>query len=236
MGRPLNKKYFGNRNTGTNGTDDDRIGGEGVDSVTITNGGSNYAAGTTTVTFSAPQLPGGVTATGTATIVGGVVTDIVITEKGSGYIAAPTVTIVDPDGGAAEGAVTLTRTMTNTQENAIYTTAYIPAAGTMGYVSGAGGSSAVAGDIIRQVGSNKYMVRTAQGIGHCKLVAGATAPGEMDITAVDSSGKTYFVIKLTAHKARLVPYGASGHLYAEGEVAPWSLAAASGNVVQVNNF
>lgn len=236
MGRPLNKKYFGNRNLGTNGTSDDNIGGEGVDSVTITNGGSNYSSATTTVTFSAPELPGGVTATGTATIVAGAVTEITINEKGSGYMSAPTVTIVDPDGGAAEGAVTLTRTMTNTQENAIYTTAYIPEAGTMGYVSGAGGSSPVAGDIIRQVGSNKYMVRTAEGVGHCKLVAGATAPGEMDITAVDSAGKTYFVIKLTARRARVVPYGASGHLYAEGETAPWSLDAASGNVIQINNF
>ena len=30
MGRPLNKKYFGNRNIGTTGTTDNNIGGEGV--------------------------------------------------------------------------------------------------------------------------------------------------------------------------------------------------------------
>ena len=84
MGRPINKKYFGNRNTGTAGTADDGIGGEGVASVTITNGGSNFDPANTTVTFSAPQLPTGVTATGTATIAAGVVTGIVITNPGSG--------------------------------------------------------------------------------------------------------------------------------------------------------
>ena len=30
MGRPLNKKYFGNRNTGTTGSSDNTIGGEGI--------------------------------------------------------------------------------------------------------------------------------------------------------------------------------------------------------------
>jgi hypothetical protein len=236
MGRPINKKFFGNRNLGTTGSSDDGIGGEGVASVTITNGGSDYSSATTTVTFSAPQLPTGVTATGTATIVAGVVTGVVITEKGSGYTSAPTVTITDPDGGLAEGAVTLTRTLTNTQENAIYCVAYIPTSGTMGYISGAGGSSAVAGDIVRQVGSNKYVVRTAQGLGRCTLKGGAaSAAGEMHITAVDDGGKTYYVIKITAHKARLVPYGAAGHRYASGDIAPWSFAAASGAVVQITN-
>lgn len=241
MGRPLNKKYFGNRNTGTTGTADNGIGGEGVASVTITSGGSNYAAGTTTVTFSAPQLPTGVTATGTATIVGGVVTGIVITEKGSGYTSAPSVTIVDPDGGAAEGAVTLTRTMTTTEENGIITRAYLPAANTLGYVSGAGGSSAVIGDIVKQVGSTKYVVRTAQGVGHCKLVAKVDAdllPGEMNIVATDSDNNTYHVTKLTAHRARLerIDGGESGvWVHASGTHAPWSFDAPANDIVQIEN-
>jgi len=66
MGRPLNKKYFGNRNIGGSGTGDDYgIGGEGVASVVL----NALGAYTTrpTITFSAPQLPTGVTATGTIT-------------------------------------------------------------------------------------------------------------------------------------------------------------------------
>ena len=79
MGRPLNKKYFGNRNVGSASTAaDNGIGGKRVASVTIDTAGSYTSA--TTVTFSDPDktLLGAVTATGTivyevlsATISGG---------------------------------------------------------------------------------------------------------------------------------------------------------------------
>lgn len=65
MARSLNKKYFGNRNIGTAGTGDNGIGGEGVASVVLNALGSYTTR--PTFTFSAPQLPGGVTATGTIT-------------------------------------------------------------------------------------------------------------------------------------------------------------------------
>lgn len=77
MGRPLNKKYFGNRNIGTGGDEvngpnsnrlnygDDRIGGEGVASAAVTVAGSYTTR--PTFTFTAPELPDGVTATGTIT-------------------------------------------------------------------------------------------------------------------------------------------------------------------------
>jgi len=67
MGRPLNKKYFGNRNVGTTGTGDNGIGGTAVASVTLGTLGS-YTV-TPVATFSAPDLAnvGGVTATGTVT-------------------------------------------------------------------------------------------------------------------------------------------------------------------------
>jgi hypothetical protein len=66
MGRPLNKKYFGNRNTGSASvTTDNSIGGGAVASVTL----NALGAYTTrpTIGFSAPTIPGGVTATGTVT-------------------------------------------------------------------------------------------------------------------------------------------------------------------------
>ena len=81
MGRPLNKKYFGNRNQGTGGaqitnglqnsqnTADDKIGGEGIADVTFSNAGtfagnSNVAV-ITAPALPAPTLPGGVQATWT---------------------------------------------------------------------------------------------------------------------------------------------------------------------------
>jgi hypothetical protein len=67
-----------------------------VDSVTFLSDQHGYGyLATPTVTFSdAPE--GGTTATGTATIVRGVVTTITIDNAGSGYVTAPTVTIQSP--------------------------------------------------------------------------------------------------------------------------------------------
>lgn len=63
----------------------------GVSSVVITGAGSGYSSAPA-VTFGAPNVTGGVTATGTATISGGAVTGITITNPGSGYTSAPTIT------------------------------------------------------------------------------------------------------------------------------------------------
>ena len=226
MASRLNKKYFGNRNTGTTGTADDGIGGEGVLSVTITNGGSNFDSGTTTVTFSAPQIPGGVTATGTATVVAGAVTAVTITEKGSGYTSAPTVTITDPDSGLAEGAVTLTLTMTNTQENAILAYAYI------------GGSRKLV-DITGQKGARRYKVTDGTNTEVCSLVTGgaASAAGEMDITVLDSDGGEYWVKKLNNRRCTVVSKASGGGTqFATDSSVPWVLGAAVEDVsVQMSN-
>lgn len=78
-----------------------------VTGTTITAGGAGYTSAPT-VTFSAPQAPGGVTATGTATIASGAVTGITITAAGSGYSSAPTVTFA---GGGFTTAATATATI-----------------------------------------------------------------------------------------------------------------------------
>ena len=85
MGRPLNKKYFGNRNIGSESTvDDNKIGGEGVESITTATAGSIIISDTyktfPALTATAPQLPGGVTAT---TAVIWEIESIVITAPGS---------------------------------------------------------------------------------------------------------------------------------------------------------
>jgi gliding motility-associated-like protein len=69
-----------------------------VFAATITNGGSGYAsAATTTVTFSAPPA-GGITATGTVTVVSGSITKINISNPGFGYTSPPTITITSATG------------------------------------------------------------------------------------------------------------------------------------------
>lgn len=69
------------------------LSGDAVDTVTIGNGGQYYLSSLPpTVTFSAPTS--GTTATGTAVVSAtGLITGITITDPGSGYTSAPTITI-----------------------------------------------------------------------------------------------------------------------------------------------
>lgn len=60
-------------------------------------GGAGYTGG---VTFTMPTPGGGVAATATATVVGGVVTNVVSNTAGSGYLTQPTPTITGISGGS----------------------------------------------------------------------------------------------------------------------------------------
>ena len=280
MGRPIQKKFFGNTNTPA-------IGGEGVASVTLGTLGSYTTR--PTVTFSAPDLAGadGVTATGTvtsevlsATISGGAgygnaqtfnltvanaagetavlnvtseadgtvitvnsittrgtftaLTAVVSVAGGTGTGAVPVLTyrakaVVITNAGsgytdATDAAPTFTQSVTGTsvltavKQNAITISAFVP-----------GGSSAVVGDIVKQTASRGYRVTTAQGTGRCDLVAAAPAAGQMTMTAVDSAGGTYYVIKLTARRALLIKGDRTGTQFTTGTTGisiPWSLDAA----------
>jgi hypothetical protein len=328
MGRPLNKKYFGNRNIGSASTTaDDGIGGQRLASIATGTAGSGYSQGTT-ATIAAPGLSGagGVTATTTVTIsariangTGGAFTGYTVSEKGSGYLTAPAVTIVKPanvviaatgsntgttltmadttgiyagmtvtgsaglgTGTAAntvvvasvdsatqvtvltahDGAVSATLTFSDvgstaaagtvtmetdgttpyaagSNENAIKIYAYIPAASTQGYISGTGGSSAVLSDIVSQTGRTKYHVKNAQGQGivQLKTSAAANAAGEATITATDYASCTYYVKKISAHRATLVRYGSGSFEFATDQSVAWSFdAAVTGVSVQIDNI
>lgn len=310
MGRPLNKKYFGNRNIGTGGNQiggslsnsqnyaDDRIGGQGVASAAITVAGSYTTR--PTFTFTAPTLPDGVTATGviisevlSATISGGtgygnaqtfnltvanaagetavlnvtsdaggaVVTvnsittrgtftaltavvsvsggtgtgavpvltyralSVSITEKGSGYTAAPTVAGYTNRGGITVATIALTvdtgfvGSATN-QENAIVMYANV-------------GNGAGVVDIIRQVSGRRYKVTDGTSVGIVTLGTDATPEtGEAYIVAT-ATGGTYFVTKLTAHKATLATK--TGDAALNGTAAQWTFGSATATIVQIEN-
>lgn len=64
-----------------------------VNGYTITAGGSAYTEAPAVV-ISDPELPGGVTATATASLTGSTVTGITVTNPGSGYLSTPTATIL----------------------------------------------------------------------------------------------------------------------------------------------
>lgn len=101
-----------------------------VSAVTITNGGADYTA--PTVAFSAPNISGGVQATGVAVVEAGVITGITIIEPGSGYSAAPTITITDADGAGFVGTVTVITGGIKIKNKDDYELNYINGAGLVG--------------------------------------------------------------------------------------------------------
>jgi hypothetical protein len=220
MGRPLKQKFFDPVEGSIS------IGGEGVSSLSFSNRGAGYYTANVAIALSAPQLPGGTQATvSSITLFGNGAINTFTISSGSGYTSAPSVIIT----GANATPAVATATLTSVIQNVVATAAFIPVAN--------GGTSAVIGDIVKQVGSRRYKVTTAQGTGKCKLVSGAPAAGEMNISATDSIGSTYYVLKLNENLALLSQNsdGGSGFEFAEGTRAKWSLAAATTGVVQIAN-
>lgn len=74
-----------------------------VSSITIENGGSGYSAESATLPTITISGGGGTGATATASVLDGVINAVNVTNIGSGYTSAPTVTVTDSTGGA--GAV-----------------------------------------------------------------------------------------------------------------------------------
>lgn len=224
MGRPVNKRNFGDPNYAATG---EKVGGESVASVAIAAPiAASLDAGTTTVTFSAPQIAGGETATGTAVIDGnGDLTGITITNSGSGYTSVPTISVVDSDDSETlsltSGSGGVTVTLTTTRVNAIAVQAI-----TSGSTNRTSGN-----DIIRQVGSKRFRVASQDGTAVCTLKgATPTAAGEMTIIATDSGGATYHVTKLYNRTCRLVNISGSPE-FSNGVKVRWTLGSAEANAV-----
>ena len=98
-----------------------------------------------------------------------------------------------------------------------------------------GSNSVVGGDILKQESSRRYLVQNAQGQGQCKLITTSTlTAGTMNIIATDWNGSTYFVNKLTAHRAIVVQSTAStAFLVLDGASTGWTLGAATGTIVTI---
>ena len=228
MGRPLKQKFFDPKpDTPADGSSRILIGGEGVTVtggnavMTFSNIGLGYYSANVAATFSAPQLPTGITAVAGAITLwaNGAIQAVAVTNAGTGYYVAPTVTFTGANTYPAAGTAAIDTPATTA--NAIATSAFIPAAD--------GGSSAVVGDIIKQVGARRYKVVTAQGTGKCKLVTTAPTAGTMTISATDSLGSTYYVKKLEERLVTLIQDtdGGSGFDYTSGKKAKWSITGSA---------
>lgn len=220
MGRPLNKKYFANTNYQDFGFAN--VGGEGVASVAIAAPIAASMNTGATVTFSAPQLTGGQTATGTVTIDGaGDIASITVTSAGSGYTSAPTITVTDTVAGGGEtatlttGSGGVTITMTTTRQNSIKCEAQIGA-----------GTEVTVGDVVKQVGSKRYKVTTSDGTAVCKLVqTAALGADEMSITATDANSNAYFIRKLTSRTCVVERKSSGDGDFATGAKVKWTFTS-----------
>jgi hypothetical protein len=118
--------------------------------------------------------------------------------------------------------------LTTGRQNALNFTAWVPTASN-GTVNS--GGSAVIGDIVKQQGTSRYYVKTAEGYGVCRLVAASATIGTMVLQATDANGNTYYVTRLASKKARLTRLtqnGSNAWVYATNDLAKWTFGSANG--------
>lgn len=164
------------------------VGGAVSATVTVTNGGTNYAY-PPIVQFQAPPA-GGVQATGYCTLTSGVVTSVTVTNQGAGYASAPTVVFInDPREGVNgvstgyNAAATATLTGANTVTSILcidHGTGGLTSLPTL-TIAGGGGSSAAATAIMNW-SITAYAAGTA-GAGLAGSVARITAEDAFPTTA-----------------------------------------------------
>jgi hypothetical protein len=173
------------------------------------------------------------------------VKSITVTEKGSGYTSAPSITWVTTgvkgtNPGTTTSALTTDSGATNNtgnastnQENAIIIRAKTTSGGT-----------AKVGDIKAQKGSHRYKVKTADGTAVCKLVTTTSvAVNQAYILATDITGNEYYVTKITSRKCIVVQKsGGSNYefadptLYPAGQIVKWTFGTQVLNTsVQIEN-
>lgn len=161
--------------------------------------------------------------------------EVDITDPGSGYTATATTSGITQ--GVVLGAVTMTPVTSEPKGSALNPDPAIVARGFTG------GSVKVA-DIVKQQSGIRYRIKTVDTVDPILAVLKTTgAPAtadEMTISATDSLGKTYYIARLTAKKATVVPYGAAGHEFplvsGNPQIVGWTLDnAVSGISVKLEN-
>jgi hypothetical protein len=209
-------------------------GGTAVLNVTSTAGGaittvnSITSRGSFTTLGAVTSISGG-TGSGATPVLTYRAKEIVITEPGSGYSHAVDATASFSGSATLPGTPTVVM-ITDTgivgtvgnQENAINMTAFLT------------GGSAQQCDIIKQVSTRRYKVTDGTRTGIVELTSTlADAAGEGSILATDASNGTYYVTKLTAHKATLTR--GTGTVYTDGAAVPWTFDTATATVCKIAN-
>ena len=161
---------------------------------------------------------------------------VTVTEKGSGYtVPADAALVFSPAATPTNASATAVLTTdsgavgsSTNQENAIIIRAKIDSEATVRI-----------GDIVKQSSARRYKVKTGDGTAVCKLVADDTpATFQAYIQATDANGNTYYVTKLTSHRALLTQWTQNGEatwLFASGTTAPWTFTSTANGRVIIEN-
>jgi len=220
MSRPLKKRLFGNTNFGSASTKaDDGLGGGSVTSVVQMFKGSPNLTGTLTVVLDAPQEPGGVQATATATVASGNVT-FVVTNPGSGYRSSVFVTVTSTSG---QNPLLL---------GYIFQAIITGGVEHLRITANVLGLSDNKADIVRQMSSHKFLVKNANGVAPAivdnqgRYYYGNCPNGYMFFYCTDNNSARYVVGKITGHRLTLYrDPTSSGWLFASGTSVPWIRAS-----------
>ncbi len=87
--------------------------GTSILSITVSTQGLGYTGSTAAVTIGAPSLAYGTTASAIATVTGGTISGVIVTNAGSGYTSAPSVTIAAPPAGGGHFTATATASISS---------------------------------------------------------------------------------------------------------------------------
>jgi len=87
--------------------------GTSILSITVSTQGLGYTGSTAAVTIGAPGLAYGTTASAIATVTGGTISGVIVTNAGSGYTSAPSVTIAAPPSGGGHFTATATASISS---------------------------------------------------------------------------------------------------------------------------
>jgi len=220
MGRPLKKALFGNTNFGQAGTtSDDGLGGGYIASITQSSKGSPNLTGTLTVVVDAPQEPGGVQATATATVASGNVT-FVVTNPGSGYRSSVFATVTSDSGqNPTVLGYVFQVTITGGVEHLRITANIL-------------GLSNNKADVVKQINPHRYLVKNANGTTAAQVdpngqyYYGNCPDGYMFFYCTDNNSARYVVGKISGHSLTLFQDPtSSGWLFASGTSVPWIRAS-----------
>jgi hypothetical protein len=111
----INKLYWADGSSYlqfTDGTSSYRQ-GTSILSITVSTQGLGYTGSTAAVTIGAPNLAYGTTSSAIATVTGGTISGVIVTNAGSGYTSAPSVTIAAPPAGGGHFTATATASISS---------------------------------------------------------------------------------------------------------------------------